>query len=225
MTGVADSPIRAVIFDWDLTLWNSWDIHRDTMLATADHLGHPRPKAGELAREYSRPFLEHLEWFFPGDQREVEETYLEFYRRSVWQGDRVYTGVAGVLQALKDGGYGTAIFSDKRDMFGEPELDYAGLRPLLDCVSFLYPGRPYKPDPAGLFAVMEALGAAPGECLFVGDSYRDIECAQRAGTRSGAALWATVERERLLACSPDYCLESIGEALAVLEPDLPERMP
>ena len=225
MTDAANRPITTVIFDWDLTLWNSWDIHSETMLLTADHLGHPRPKPVDLAREYSRPFFEHLEWFFPGDQREVEETYLNFYRESVWPSDRIYSGVAGVLKLLKDSGFRTAIFSDKRELFGEPELNYAGLRPLFDRVSFLYQGRPYKPDPSGLFDLLDVLGAAPGQCLFVGDSYRDIECAQRAGARSGAALWATVEREKLLALSPDYRLERIEEVLAVLGLAPPDRTP
>ena len=216
MAGVAGGPITAVVFDWDLTLWNSWDIHLETMLSTADHLGHPRPRPADLAVEYSRPFLEHLGWFFPGDQAKVEETYLRFYGQSVWQGDRVYPGVATVLETLKTNGYRTAIFSDKRDRFGEPELDYAGLRPFFDCVSFLYQGRPYKPDPSGLLDVMDALWAAPGECLFVGDSYRDIECAQRAGAKSGAALWATVERQKLLDLSPDFQWERVGGVLATL---------
>ena len=63
--------LKAVVFDWDLTLWNSWDIHLDLMDQTADALGHPRPLPADLGKEYSRPFLQHLAWFFPGDQKQV----------------------------------------------------------------------------------------------------------------------------------------------------------
>ena len=27
--------LKAVVFDWDLTLWNSWDIHMSLMQQTA----------------------------------------------------------------------------------------------------------------------------------------------------------------------------------------------
>ena len=64
-----DIGLKAVVFDWDLTLWNSWDIHMDLMNRTADALGHPRPAILDLGREYYRPFSKHLEWFFPGDQK------------------------------------------------------------------------------------------------------------------------------------------------------------
>lgn len=68
--------LKAVVFDWDLTLWNSWDIHMSLMQQTASDLGYPHPNAADLAKEYSRPFLEHLAWFFPGDQEKVVDTYM-----------------------------------------------------------------------------------------------------------------------------------------------------
>ena len=55
-----DMQLKAVVFDWDLTLWNSWDIHMSLMRRTADVLGYPQPVAADLGREYSRPFFKHL---------------------------------------------------------------------------------------------------------------------------------------------------------------------
>lgn len=218
MTGQQQPPFKAVIFDWDLTLWNSWDIHLDLMRQTADHLGHPRPTHGELGREYSRPFLQHLAWFFPGDQEQVEETYLRFYWSSVWEADRLYPGVQPLLRELKESGYLTALLSDKRTVFGHPELEHSQISGLLDAAFFLADGQPYKPDPSRLLEVAEELGVDPSECLFVGDSQRDIECAQRAGAGSGAALWATVEREKVLSLDPQFRWEQVDEVRATLMP-------
>ncbi len=75
----------------------------------------------------------------------------------------------------------------------------------------------FKPDPTGLLTVMASLGVTPGECLFVGDSYRDIECAQRAGAWSGAALWASVERDRVLALEPDFRWEMVDDVAVTLK--------
>ncbi len=72
--------LKAVIFDWDLTLWNSWDIHLWSMTQTADALCAERPTPNSIAREYNRPFSGHLARFFHGNQQQVLDTYLECLR-------------------------------------------------------------------------------------------------------------------------------------------------
>jgi len=206
-----DIQLKAVIFDWDLTLWNSWDIHLALMIRTADALGHPRPAPADLGTEYSRPFLEHLAWFFPGDQEKVVDTYMAFYHAVVWQGLRLYPGVPELLKRLKDAGYRTAILSDKRQVFGVPEFEYSNLVGFVDRALFFAEGMTPKPDPTGLQGLMRSLEVSPSECLFVGDSHRDIECAQRAGAWSGAALWASVEPELVLALEPQFRWNQVGD--------------
>ncbi len=208
--------LKAVVFDWDLTLWNSWDIHLSLMNQTADALGYPRPTPADLGREYSRPFLEHLAWFFPGGQEKVEGTYMGFYHASVWEERRLYPGVAELLQRLKDNGYRTAILSDKRQVFGVPEFEHSNLGASVDQAIFFTDGMAAKPDPSGLQDLMRSFEVSPSECLFVGDSHRDIECARRAGAWSGAALWATVERERVLAMEPEFRWERVDDVGATL---------
>ena len=203
--------IKAVVFDWDLTLWNSWDIHMSLMNQTADELGHLRPAPADLGKEYSRPFLKHLEWFFPGDQKKVMDTYLGFYYSAVWQERRLYPGVAELLAQLKDDGYRTAILSDKQQLYGMPEFEHSDIGLTVDRALFFADGMAPKPDPAGLQDVMRSLEVSPDECLYVGDSERDIECAQRAGARSGAALWASVEPELVLALNPEFRWESVND--------------
>ena len=202
------STLKAVIFDWDLTLWNSWDIHVYLMDITADDLGQSRPVKGDIAREYSRPFLEHLAWFFGdelGDERDlILDTYIGHYRETVGEMASLYPGIAETLMDLKGNGLKLGVFSDKRQPFGISELEQTGVGHLLDHASFLVEGRPYKPDPQGLRDVMDALGVSPPETLYIGDSRQDIRCAHRAGTHSGAALWGSVDREGVLAEGPQF---------------------
>ena len=208
--------MKAVVFDWDLTLWNSWDIHVWLMDRTADALGLPRPEQGAVAREFSRPFLQHLAWFFGDDRDEVLDTYLGFYWEDVARMAGLYPGTAEMLGALKDHGYRLAVFSDKRQSFGMSELGQTGIGHLLDYTLFLVDGRFYKPDPHGLREVMAALGVSAAETLYVGDARQDVECARRAGTQSGAALWGSVARAEVLARRPDYNWERVDHILESL---------
>ena len=50
-----------------------------------------------------------------------------------------------------------------------------------------------KPDPEGLLRVVDELDAAPESTVFVGDSQRDAETAQRAGTEFA---WASAFDQR-----------------------------
>lgn len=211
-----DIQLRAVVFDWDLTLWNSWDIHMALMNQTAEALGYPQPTTADLGVEYSRPFLEHLAWFFPGDQEIVLETYMSYYHAVVWQEQRLYPGILELIKRLKDKAYRTAILSDKRQDFGVPEFESSGLGGLIDRSVFFADGMLPKPDPAGLQDVMESLEVSPEECLFIGDSYRDIECAKRAGAWSGAALWASVEPELVITLQPEFLWNKVGDVAVTL---------
>ena len=206
-----DIKLKAVVFDWDLTLWNSWDIHLALMEQIADELAYPRPVPSDVGREYSKPFLQHLARFFPGDQEKVIATYMGFYHAAVWQERRLYPGVPELLKQLKENGYRTAVLSDKRQVFGVPEFEYSGIGDSIDQALFFGDGMVPKPDPSSLEGLMHTLEVAPRECLLVGDSHRDIECAQRAGAWSGAALWASVEPELVLALKPEFRWERVGD--------------
>lgn len=115
------------------------------------------------------------------------------------------------MKRLKKSGYRTGILSDKREVFGVPEFEYSDLGDSVDRALFFADGMAPKPDPSGLQEVMKSLEVAPNETLFVGDSYRDIQCAQRAGVWSGAALWASVEPDLVLALKPDIQWKTVDD--------------
>ena len=209
--------MKAVVFDWDLTLWNSWDLHLQLMQSTADVLGLARPSGAQVAQEYHRPFFQHLTWFFGDDEQRVVDTYMGFYHESMATVGQLYSGVPETLAVLKDRGYRIALFSDKRKQFGELEVEHTGIGHLLDYTLFLVDGRPYKPDPHGLLHVLEVLGAAKNEAVYVGDGSHDLECARRAGITGGAALWGSLNREDLLNGQPDHSWESVDQVLLSLE--------
>ncbi|MBC8281572.1 MAG: HAD-IA family hydrolase, partial [Chloroflexi bacterium] len=110
-----------------------------------------------------------------------------------------------------------AILSDKQHIYGMPEFEHSDIGVTVDRAIFFADGMAPKPDPAGLQDVMRSLDVSPEECLYVGDSERDIACAQRAGAWSGAALWASVEREIVLARNPEFRWETVNDVGVTLK--------
>lgn len=214
--------MRAVIFDWDLTLWNSWDIHLWLMEQTAAALGMAPPGPGAIAAEFHRPFHRHLLWFFgsaPDAESElgsILDAYLANYDHIVGHGNYLYPGVATLLRSLRRQGLRIGILSDKITRFGESELEKSGLADFVDFASFKTDSRPFKPDPLGLWQVLEGLDADPGDAMYVGDAPQDIRCARAAGTISAAAMWATIDADAILAQNPEYRLHRPHQVMAVV---------
>ena len=221
-------PPRAVIFDWDLTLWNSLDLHRLLMAQTARALGVPPPSPAAVAADYHRPFLRHLLHFFgsrPDGEDEIpaiEAAYLRHYYALAPHRNCLYPGVASLLRMLKRKGIPIGILSDKRAAFGDAELAQSGIADLVDCATFQTGAHPYKPHPAGLRHTLALLDTAPANALYIGDAPHDIACARNAGATAVAALWGAIDRDALLESQPDYALHHPRQLLAALA-DLDRR--
>ena len=208
--------MKLITFDWDQTLWNSWDIHVKAAQYAADAVDLPPPSADWIAANFSVPFARHLELLFPHNTREATRHYLKFYHSRVKDMGALFDGVLETLKSLKDSGYLIALLSDKHQVYGSQELKATGISNLFDCVLFLDGGRAYKPNPQGLRQIMDALSVEKEEVVYVGDSHVDIQCAQRTGATSAAALWGSVNVEAVLKEKPDYALHSVQEVQEIL---------
>ena len=214
--------MKAVIFDWDLTLWNSWGIHLGLMESTAAELGMTPPSAESVAAEFHRPFHQHLLWFFgsnPEAQSELERIlpiYLSHYHAIDGHHRYLYPGVRSLLNAFSRREIRIGILSDKIPYFGEIELRESGLAPLVDYANFKTDARPYKPAPDGLLDVLETMAVDPADAMYVGDGPQDIVCAHSVGATSVAALWATIDQEAILAEKPTHRVYRPHQVLAVV---------
>ena len=214
--------MRAVIFDWDLTLWDSWGIHLRLMEHTADELQAPPPSPEAVAAQFHRPFRQHLLWFFgsrPDAEDELETIlplYLSQYDDILNFRNYLFPGVASVLEALKRRDIRIGILSDKIPQFGHAELQRSGLADLVEYADFKTDARPYKPAPDGLNTVLNGLGIDPGDAMYIGDGPQDVACARSVGATSGAALWSAIDRDATLEQNPGYRLHRPHQVLAAV---------
>jgi phosphoglycolate phosphatase len=117
----------------------------------------------------------------------------------------VYPGVAEGLAAL-DGLKGSA--TTKGTPTTRAILQQFGLLQYFDHVQGT-DGFPCKPAPDVIFAALKALGASPGDCLFVGDSAADMEAGRRAGVTTCAVLYGYGKIDDLARFEPDYWIDDL----------------
>lgn len=201
------------IFDFDGTLAHSEPAYREAFLHSIRlHTGldidveqfrdfwNVTPQ--EVLSRYSEEMLDEMLVSF-------EEHYYANHHHHLTP----YEGIAELLEYLADRGAGIAVVSLKPRRAGELEIDFTGLRSLIDVNVWGDDVEKAKPAPDGVLRAMAGLGADPASTLVIGDSPADIMMGRAAGTRTAAALWGGSSRERLLAEWPDLALESPADLL------------
>lgn len=68
-----------------------------------------------------------------------------------------------------------------------------------------------KPHPQMLLELMDVLGVEADATLMVGDTEYDLQMASNSKTRALAVSYGVHDKQRLLACQPLACVDSIAE--------------
>jgi phosphoglycolate phosphatase len=174
---------RAILFDWDNTLVDSWGVIHHAMTATFEALGE-RPWTLEECRLKVRKSARDA---FPelfGDR--AEEAAKVFYR--TYEADhlaklRALPGAEVMLEALAAAGdLRLGVVSNKRGPLLRLEADKLGWNCYFDALVGANDASRDKPAPEVVEFALAGSGVAAGpEVWFVGDTDIDILCAHNSG--------------------------------------------
>lgn len=127
----------------------------------------------------------------------------EFRRLFIERADHIMTpsteflpGAVETLEALKEKGHFTAIVTTKinrriKDIFNKYAVSH-----LIDYIVGFDDVKIGKPDPQGVYSVLERTGVSPEKTLYIGDSVVDAKTAMNAGISfAGVTTGSTTENE------------------------------
>ncbi len=136
----------------------------------------------------------------------ILDEYRAHYDAHCAEHTALYPGMRDWLETLRAGGARLAVLTNKPETATRTLLDALGVAPLFSVIAGPETYGTLKPDPAGLRAIMSALGAKSEETVMVGDSAVDVETARNAGVAAialsgglgdGDALRAALDAYRL----------------------------
>jgi phosphoglycolate phosphatase len=186
--------LRAVLFDFDLTLADSTRAVVACFTYALKNLDLPKPTPDEVRGTIGLGLGEALTLLTGVQDQTIEKRFRKLF---VEHADRIMVdqtelleGVLPAIDELRGKGLRLGIVSTKFRYRIEHTLDRFGIR---DRFSTLVGGDSVdalKPDPAGLLLSLRELGMERDQALYVGDHVVDAEAADRAsvpfvGVRTG----------------------------------------
>jgi AHBA synthesis associated protein len=210
---LAYRPTRAVIFDLDGVLVDSFEVMREAFtIAYAEVVGDGEPPFEEYSKHLGRYFPDIMTIMgLPLGMQEpfVRESYRLAHRV------RLFDGVAEMLQELRANGLKLAVATGKSGPRARSLLDGLGVLSLFEHVLGSDEVARAKPAPDIVLRALELLGVDRTEAVMVGDAVTDLASAQGAGVAAIAALWGECDERTLLAAEPDAVLRKPGEILVL----------
>ena len=212
--------MKASIFDLDGTLTNTLESMTYSVNLTLEEMG-----LSKITKDQCRLFVgngarvlmeKSLKAAGDTDASRIEdgmEIYGRIFDQNCTYHVTPYEGIPEMLKALKDKGIHLAVLSNKPDrqtvkvvkaIFGEELFDYAqgqkeGIR--------------RKPEPDGVWYLMEQMHVSKEECLYIGDSEVDAATGRNAGLKTIGVLWGFRDRKTLETAGADDLIDRPDELL------------
>ena len=213
---------KAVIFDMDGTVLDTLSelTHSLNHIFRLHQMPELPPQEVRLCLGYGYTgLIERAAPSVPADEQALlAEEFKQYYSAHCQGNTRPYDGVADMLAALRNGGYKTAIVSNKGQ--GAVSLLHDEFfRQLVDFSIGESPQYRKKPAPDMIEKALHLLNCRPEQAVYVGDSEVDKETADNAGLTSVLVTWGFRDSSFLESLHPDYLVHSCQELTHLLLPN------
>ena len=215
--------IKVCIFDLDGTLTDTVRTLAYFVNAeTAKHGFPPAPVeqfkyfAGNGARTLIHRVLAYHGVMDAALENSILQDYNAAYDADFLHLCTLYDGVAGMIQELCNQRVQLAVLSNKP----QPTTQKI-IKAFFDAGTFAAvfgqrEGVPLKPDPVGVFEILDLLHLKKDECLYIGDTAVDIQTGKSAGITTVGVLWGFRGRAELEGAGATHIIAKPSELLTLI---------
>lgn len=213
--------IRCCIFDLDGTLIDTVESLKRSTNLVLDQFGYPHVDDHDIKRIVGDGFRNQMKraLTLAGDAEfahyaEAEQLYPVIFAENCLYHVHAYDGICEFLGILKTKGIRIAVLTNKPHERAVETLDLVFGNGYFDYVLGEQEGFPKKPDPAGVYRILQLLDVRPEECLYFGDTNTDMKTGLAAGVKTVGVTWGFRERAELESFQPHFI---INHPLEIIE--------
>ncbi|MBB3934799.1 HAD-IA family hydrolase [Aureimonas phyllosphaerae] len=215
--------MRAILFDCDGTLADSFGLICETMRRCFEKAGLPEPDdaatRGIIGLSLDLAIHRLAPTVAPRDLPALVDTYRDAFHEIRAEGtypERLFPGIEPMLRRLAQrddvllgmvtgkSRRGVSYVVEAHDLHGM----FAAVRTADDC--------PSKPHPAMVTECCDLLGMRPQDTLVVGDAVYDMQMAVAAGAVGWGVAWGAQSAETLISAGARGVAQTVGELEAAL---------
>jgi phosphoglycolate phosphatase len=173
---------RAIIFDWDNTLVDSWGTIHDALNFLMAAMDKPLWTIEETRERVRLSLREAFPAIFGDRWEEARQIYIDRFRAIHLARLTPLPGSEIMLRQLAGDGHYLAVVSNKTGAVLRAEADHIGWSGFFGSIVGAGDCHADKPHPAPVELALQPCGIVPGpDVWFVGDTAVDMECALATG--------------------------------------------
>lgn len=173
---------KAILFDWDNTLVNTWRVAYDAMNVALEAVGRDSITVDEF---WSRPHhsMRDAAYELFGEHHEKgRRIFYETVEKRHLHNIVALQGAESLLKNLKNLSIYTGIVSNKEGNYLRREVEHLGWKPHFRQIVGAQDTEEDKPSPVPVLVALQDSTVVPGhDVWFVGDSIVDVYCARASG--------------------------------------------
>ena len=209
-------PPRAILFDWDNTLVDTWAIIHRALNVTLEAMGKPAWTIDETKARVRASARDSFPTLFGERAEAAAELFYRTFESEHLQALRELHGASALLERLSSADFVLAVVSNKKGHLLRREAEHLGWAEHFHRLVGATDAARDKPAVEPVELALAGSDIAPGEAVwFVGDTDIDMLCAANAGCVPVLLRAEAPKKGEFGALSPRYHVKSCS-ALAEL---------
>jgi len=202
---------KAILFDWDNTLVDSWTSIGAALNRTLVHMGHEPWSEDEIRLRVAKSLRDSFPALFAERWEEARTYYYDSFAAIHLTHLKPLPMAPNILERLHKAGIPMGVVSNKSGPFIRKEVEHLGWNPYFRHLAGAGDASADKPSPEPVKQVLAAIGVAAGrDVWFVGDAPIDMECAANSGLTGLVVRHDEVMDEGFKTHRPERIFQSWG---------------
>lgn len=175
---------KAILFDWDNTLADNWELIRQSINHTFSHFGVEPWSEEEADIKISKSARDLFSEMFPNDTEKAIELFYGYFSANHIKELILIEPTLEIFKLLKEAKIPVAVVSNKKGAFLRKEIDHFGLTPYIPVIVGAGDAEKDKPFAEPVIKAIKELGLDINDDLsqiwYIGDSLTDVQTAKAA---------------------------------------------
>lgn len=199
---------KAILFDWDNTLADTWPIIHKALTHAFETMGETPWTLQETKERVHRSLRDSFPEVFKDRWEEAGKAYIDCFEKIHLDYLSPLEGAKEVLDALRNHDIYVAVVSNKTGYNLRKEIHHLGWENYFSKIIGAKDAHKDKPDPAPVIMALEGSNLKPSqEVWFIGDTVTDLECARNTNCKSVFYGKEDLSHPRFLGIKPDLHVE------------------